>query len=104
VSDDAFLDDDDDFEDEVGGEGNLILGARTRAVVELAARSLVEDPDGVRVDVREDRGQITLLVHASQGDMGRLIGKRGRVIQAVRQLARAAAASEGTRATVDVAD
>jgi predicted RNA-binding protein YlqC (UPF0109 family) len=97
-------DDGDDFEDEVGGEGNRIVGARARAVVEHIARALVEDPDGVDVEARESRDQVTLLVHASPGDMGRLIGKRGRVIQAVRQLARAAAASEGTRATVDVAD
>jgi predicted RNA-binding protein YlqC (UPF0109 family) len=105
--DDDFDDDDfddDDFEDEVGGEGNRIVGARARAVVEHIARALVEDPDGVDVEVREQRGQVTLTIHASPGDMGRLIGKRGRVIQAVRQLTRAAAATEGTRATVDVAD
>jgi predicted RNA-binding protein YlqC (UPF0109 family) len=108
-SDDDFDDDDDyddgdDFEDEVGGEGNRIVGARPKAVVEHIARALVEDPEGVDVDAREQRGQVTLMIHASPGDMGRLIGKRGRVIQAVRQLARAAAASEGIRATVDVAD
>ena len=101
---DDYDDDGDDFEDEVGGEGNRIVGARTRVVVEHVARALVEDPEGIQVDAREQRGQVTLLVHASPGDMGRLIGKRGRVIQAVRQLARAAAASEGVRATVDVAD
>jgi predicted RNA-binding protein YlqC (UPF0109 family) len=102
--DDDDFEDDDEFEDEVGGEGNRIVGARARAVVEHVARALVEDVDGVHVDAREQRGEVTLLVHASPGDMGRLIGKRGRVIQAVRQLARAAAASEGTRVSVDVAD
>jgi predicted RNA-binding protein YlqC (UPF0109 family) len=73
-------------------------------VVEHIARALVDDPAGVPVDVREVRGQISLLVHASPGDMGRLIGKRGRVIQAVRQVVRASAAAEGIRVTVDVAD
>jgi uncharacterized protein len=102
--DDEFEDDEDDFEDEVGGEGNRIVGARAAAVVEHVARALVEDPDGVDVAAREDRGHVTLTIHASPGDMGRLIGKRGRVIQAVRQLARAAAAADNTRATVDVAD
>jgi predicted RNA-binding protein YlqC (UPF0109 family) len=101
---DDYDDDEDDFEDEVGGEGNRIVGGRPKAVVEHIARALVDDPDGVHVDVREGRGQITLLVHASPGDMGRLIGKRGRVIQAVRQVVRASAAAEGIRATVDVAD
>ncbi|MCU1429221.1 MAG: putative RNA-binding protein (contains domain) [Actinomycetia bacterium] len=110
MSDDALEgsneveDDYDDYEDEVGAEGNRIVGSRARAVVEHCARALVEDPDGIDVDVREEQGHVTLLVHAAPGDMGRLIGKRGRVIQAVRQLVRAAAASEGTRATVDVAD
>jgi predicted RNA-binding protein YlqC (UPF0109 family) len=100
--DDDF--EDDEFEDEVGGEGNRIVGSRARAVVEHIARALVEDPDGVHVDASERGGQVTLLLHASPGDMGRLIGKRGRVIQAVRQVTRAAASSEGVRATVDVAD
>jgi uncharacterized protein len=102
--DDDEFEDDDDFEDEVGGEGNRIVGARAAAVVEHVARSLVEDPDGVDVAAREERGHVTLTIHASPGDMGRLIGKRGRVIQAVRQLARAAAAADNVRATVDVAD
>jgi predicted RNA-binding protein YlqC (UPF0109 family) len=97
-------DGDDDFEDEVGGEGNRISGGRAVAVVDHIAKALVEDPDGVRIDVDERGDSVTLLVHASPGDMGRLIGKRGRVIQAVRQLARAAASAEGVRATVDVAD
>jgi uncharacterized protein len=101
---DDDLDDADDYEDEVGAEGNRIVGARARAVVEHIARNLVEDDEGVDVEARESRNQVTLLVHASPGDVGRLIGKRGRVIQAVRQLARAAAATEGSRVTVDVAD
>jgi predicted RNA-binding protein YlqC (UPF0109 family) len=103
-ADDVDDDLDDDYEDEVGGEGNRIVGARAHAVVEHIARALVEDDEGVDVEAQEGRNQVTLLVHASPGDVGRLIGKRGRVIQAVRQLARAAASTEGTRVTVDVAD
>jgi predicted RNA-binding protein YlqC (UPF0109 family) len=102
IVDDAF--DDDEFVDEVGGEGNRISGGRAVAVVDHIAKALVEEPDGVHIDVDERGDHVTLLVHAAPGDMGRLIGKRGRVIQAVRQLARAAAAGEGVRATVDVAD
>jgi predicted RNA-binding protein YlqC (UPF0109 family) len=102
VVDDGF--DDDEFVDEVGGEGNRISGGRAVAVVDHIAKALVEEPDGVHIDVDERGDHVTLLVHAAPGDMGRLIGKRGRVIQAVRQLARAAASGEGVRATVDVAD
>lgn len=100
--DDEF--EDDEFEDEVAPEGNRVAGGRAKAVVEYVARHLVDDPDGVFVDASEGRGGVTLLVHASPGDMGRIIGKRGRVIQAIRQVGRAAGSTEGVRVTVDVAD
>jgi uncharacterized protein len=96
--------DDDDYEDEIGAEGNRIVGGRARAVVEFVTRNLAEEPDAVDVELEERRGEVVLLVHASPSDMGRLIGRRGRVVQALRQLTRAAGAAEGVRATVDVAE
>ena len=107
VEDDDFDDDDDDdFEDddEVGGDGNRVTGARARDAVDHIARHLVDDPDGVFVDANERGDNVTLMIHASPGDLGRIIGKRGRVIQAVRQVARAAGSTEGVRVTVDVAE
>jgi predicted RNA-binding protein YlqC (UPF0109 family) len=101
---DEGYEDDDDFEDEVAGEGNRIVGGTARAVVEYVTRYLAEEPDAVDVELTERRGEIVLLVHASPSDMGRLIGRRGRVVQAMRQLTRAAGAAEGVRATVDVAE
>ncbi|GMU79026.1 MAG: hypothetical protein AMXMBFR46_18190 [Acidimicrobiia bacterium] len=95
---------DDDFDDEIAAEGNRIGGARARAVTEFLARELVEDVDAVDVTMSEARGEVSLLIHASQPDVGRLIGRRGRVIQAVRQVARAAGAIDGTRVGVEVAD
>ena len=65
----------DDFEDEVGGEGNRIIGGRAKAVVEHITRSIADEPDAVDVDMIERRGEVTLLVHADKSDMGRLIGK-----------------------------
>jgi len=105
--DDDF--DDDDFDDELDDEldddeGNRVVGARARAVVEHVARSLVDDPDGVEVDAQERRDEVMLYLHAGPGDMGRLIGKRGRVIQALRQVVRAAGSAEGVRANVDVVE
>jgi predicted RNA-binding protein YlqC (UPF0109 family) len=94
----------DDYEDEIGGEGNRIVGGRALAVVEFVTRNLAEEPDAVDVELEERRGEVVLLVHASPSDMGRLIGRRGRVVQALRQLTRAAGAAEGVRATVDVAE
>jgi len=105
---DADLEDDyedDDYEDdEIAPEGNRILGARARAVVEHVTRNVAEEPDAVEIDVTERRDDVQVLVHASPGDMGRLIGKRGRVIQALRQVVRAAGASEGIKANVDVVE
>ncbi len=104
MSDDVAGDDgfDDDFEDEVAGEGNRIVGARSKAVVEHVTRAIAEMPEAVEVDVVERRDEVSLLVHADPSDMGRLIGKRGRVIQALRQVTRAAGAAEGIKASVDV--
>jgi predicted RNA-binding protein YlqC (UPF0109 family) len=108
VDDDDFEEDDDDFEDdgddEVAAEGNRVAGARSRATVEHIARHLVDDPDGIFVDVNDRRDTVALLVHASPGDLGRIIGKRGRVIQSIRQLARAAGSTEGAKVSVDVAE
>jgi uncharacterized protein len=91
----------DDF-DEIAPEGNRIVGGRALAVVEHVARAIAQDPAAVEVDLEERGGEVRLLVRTNPSDMGRLIGKRGRVIQALRQLTRAAGASEGVKANVDV--
>ena len=105
TDDDDFEDDDDDFEDdEIGAEGNRVKGARAQTVIELVARQLVDDPDGVFVDSSERSDNVAILIHTSPGDLGRIIGKRGRVIQALRQVGRAAGATEGVRVTVEVAE
>jgi len=102
--DDDDYDEDDDLDDEIAPEGNRIVGARAQAVVEHVTRHVADDPDAIEVEVEERRGEIALLVHANPSDMGRLIGKRGRVIQALRQLVRAAGAAEGVKANVDVVE
>ena len=101
---------DDDFVDEVGAEGNRIdeedpAGSpRALAVTEYVTRNLADDPDAIEVDVEERGGDVALMVHANPSDMGRLIGKRGRVIQALRQLVRAAGTADGVKANVDIAE
>ncbi|MGO9873387.1 MAG: KH domain-containing protein [Acidimicrobiia bacterium] len=101
---DDFEDDDFEEEDEIGAEGNRVKGARAKTVIELVARQLVDDPDGVFVDTTERSDNVAILIHTSPGDLGRIIGKRGRVIQALRQVGRAAGATEGVRVTVEVAE
>jgi uncharacterized protein len=102
VADDA--DDDVDPNREIGAEGNRIEGARARAVVEYVTSWLTDDPDAIDIELQERRGEVKLLIHASPDDVGRLIGRRGRVIQALRQVTRAAGATEGIKASVDVAE
>jgi predicted RNA-binding protein YlqC (UPF0109 family) len=91
-------------DDEIGAEGNRLVGAVPKTVLEYIATSLADDPDGVFVDVEEGRGDVMLRLHVAPGDMGRVIGKHGRVAQAIRQVVRAAGAREGIRASVDIVD
>ena len=74
------------------------------AVTEYVTRNLADDPDAIEVDVEERRDEVALMVHANPNDMGRLIGKRGRVIQALRQLVRAAGTADGVKANVDIVE
>ena len=74
------------------------------AVLEHLVGSLVEDRDAVRIDVVEGRSLPRLSVHVGPSDMGRVIGKRGRVAQAIRTVVRAAAARDGTDVEVEFED
>ncbi len=79
-------------------------GGTARAVLEHVARSIVDSPDAVAVEVSSGRSGTKLSLHVDPADMGRIIGKRGRVAQAIRVLVRAAAARDDTDASVDIVD
>jgi predicted RNA-binding protein YlqC (UPF0109 family) len=79
-------------------------GGVALSVLDHIARSIVDEPDAVVVDVSSQRGGIRLDLHVASSDMGRIIGRRGRVAQALRSVVRAAAAKDGTDATVDIVD
>lgn len=83
---------------------NRVPGSTARDVVEYVVRELVEDPDSVSVEVVEDRGRVEFQVETAPDDVGRIIGRRGHVIQSIRTLARAAAAKEGLEADVEIID
>ena len=74
------------------------------SVLEYLARSLVDNPDSVRVDTADKGQRIELQVHVSAGDVGRLIGKRGRVANSIRTIVRAAAARDGVEVDVEFLD
>lgn len=70
--------------------------------MEYIARSVVDDPDSVRVT--ETRGERTLVLElrVAEADMGKVIGKEGRVAEAMRTLLKVAAAREGKRAVLQI--
>jgi predicted RNA-binding protein YlqC (UPF0109 family) len=71
-------------------------------LVEYMAKTLVEDPSQVQVNVIEGSSSITLELRVAQGDMGRVIGKSGRIANAMRTLVRVAAMRHGKRATLEI--
>lgn len=78
--------------------------AHASAVLEHIARSLVETADGVRVEVVEGDPRTQLNLYVADGDMGRIIGKRGRTASAIRTVTRAAAARDGISIDVEFID
>jgi predicted RNA-binding protein YlqC (UPF0109 family) len=76
-----------------------------RDLVEFVVRSLVEDPDAVRVTELAESDGTVLEVHVADGDLGRVIGREGRVANALRTLAKAAAtAQDGGRVMVEIVE
>lgn len=74
-----------------------------RELIEFLAKSLVDQPGEVQVrEVTKDRS-IMIEICVAPDDVGKVIGRQGRVIQAIRSLARSAAARQGKRVTVEVA-
>lgn len=74
------------------------------AVTEYLVRELVDDPDAVAVDAVGGRRGPTLEVSVGPGEMGRVIGRRGRMANAIRTVARAAASKDGQEVDVDFVD
>jgi predicted RNA-binding protein YlqC (UPF0109 family) len=102
--DDEDDEEEDDLPDEVGAEGNRLVGGLPKGVLEYLARNIVDDPDAVFVETSEGRGEVELRLHVAPGDMGKVIGRRGRVAQALRQVVAAAGSREGVRASLDIVD
>ena len=83
--------------------GNLVPAASARAVLEYLVEQLVDDPDSVSIEVDEGR-TVALRVRVAPDDMGRVIGRRGRIANAIRTVVRAAAARDGSEVDVDFVD
>ena len=68
------------------------------------ARELVDDPEAVRVDSEEREGALVLRLHVASEDVGKVIGRGGRIVRALRTIMRATAVREGRRVLVEIAE
>ncbi len=73
-----------------------------KELVELIAKSLVDHPDDVVVTEVEDEGTITLELTVAPDDMGKVIGKQGRIAKSIRTVVKAAASKGDKKVIVDI--
>lgn len=73
-----------------------------RDLVEYLAKSLVENPDAVSVEVEENDRHTALELRVAPEDMGKVIGKQGRIAKAIRTVVKAVATKEGKKASVEI--
>jgi uncharacterized protein len=100
-------------DDEQAGPGNAeddwddhsqVDGGRAEAVLSFLAAQLVDEPGAVVIDTTETRHGIKLSLRVAPDDMGKVIGRRGRVAQSIRSVVRAAGARDGVDVIVDIVD
>lgn len=75
-----------------------------KELVEVIAKALVDDPESVTVKERTEKKTTILEVRVADSDMGKVIGKQGRIAKAIRSVVKAAAAKEDKKVIVDILD
>ena len=73
-----------------------------KELVEVIAKALVDHPEEVSVNEKNEGRTIVLELHVAEGDMGKVIGKQGRIAKAIRSVVKAAAAKEDEKVVVDI--
>ena len=73
-----------------------------KELVEYVAKSLVDDPDAVSVEVVREDGATILELHVSESDMGKVIGRNGSVAKALRTLLKVMAARDGEAVSLEI--
>jgi predicted RNA-binding protein YlqC (UPF0109 family) len=73
-----------------------------KELLEYIARSLVDNPDAVNVEVEEADDEVALILTVDESDMGRVIGRDGRIANAIRALLRVAAARDGRHVELEI--
>jgi predicted RNA-binding protein YlqC (UPF0109 family) len=79
-------------------------GDNLQELVEFVAQSLVDQPTQIKVDRQQRGSTIELELHVAKSDMGRVIGKGGRVANSIRTLLKVAAAREGSRVNLEIVE
>ncbi len=75
-----------------------------KEVVEVIAKALVEKPDEVVVTEESNESGINIVLKVAQGDMGKVIGKQGRIAKAIRSIVKAASSKDDRKVNVDIVD
>jgi uncharacterized protein len=108
VTDDTVVDDDDvntiDDDDGNDDDGNRLDGGTPLAVVTYLVHAIASEPEAVVINTEERNGTVRFRIHVAPDDMGRVIGRRGRVAQAIRTVVAAAGARDGVQTNVDIVD
>lgn len=73
-----------------------------KELVEVIAKALVDNPDEVVVTEKEDGKNITVELHVAASDMGKVIGKQGRIAKAIRSVVKAASSKDNKRVDVEI--
>jgi uncharacterized protein len=73
-------------------------------LLEYLARRLVDEPDAVRVDQVEEEGLLLLRLHVAKDDVGKVIGRQGRIARSLRTIARAGSIRERRRVQLEIVD
>jgi predicted RNA-binding protein YlqC (UPF0109 family) len=73
-------------------------------LIEYMAKSIVDNPEEVRVTEERDGDRVVLRLQVAEPDMGKVIGKQGRIAQAMRTLLKVAAVKRGERAILEIGD
>ena len=73
-----------------------------KELLEFIAKSMVSDPDSVEVKETVNDNTVVLELHVADDDMGKVIGKQGRIAKAIRTVVKAAASHENKRVVVEI--
>jgi predicted RNA-binding protein YlqC (UPF0109 family) len=73
-------------------------------LLEYLAKQLVDDPDSVRVERVDEADAVVLRLHVAQEDLGKVIGRQGRIARALRTIVRAGSVRENRRVQLEIVD